>query len=464
MEAVSSFKSHARNVNPQNIFVITGLSSKEWRLQTGNRLPQGVKALCRGDLKKLAKRIVDEQLRDILIIIDEVHVASKEGMTLDAFIDVICDRDTHKMSELNVSIVQFDATPNRVHEDLGKWGRYSKEYKLVSGEGYKGLKELLRDEQVRQAKDLYIAADPQAGVDDATRAEIEQKIKPAYEAIKELRRTILTKYRGNPKNHIIRTPSGAKGRTVVDRCHEILGKAEFDYVNVDAKHKDTTVIQQIGVTPTKHTIIFIKEHLRCAVTLTPKQNIGILYERIAAILMDDVMVQGLAGRATGYDVPDHMLVYTNIRSLELYRDMWNGDANARAEFSYAGKKGKQKLRTLYCNEKWSNTGLDSTAAEEPQDEQCAPEIVSFNTQEEAKEYWKSNIRTHESERGPQKRQLKGGFYEACIRGQKRVYSETEVMADIMCGLGKTNKWRLSPCYVDVSDENTIKWLLINKSG
>jgi hypothetical protein len=70
--------------------------------------------------------------------------------------------------------------------------------------------------------------------------------------------------------------------------------------------------------PVKNTFLFIKEQLRCAITLKHKENLGVLYDRKSQY--GHAMVQGLAGRATGYNVPEHIVVFTFVKSIERYSE------------------------------------------------------------------------------------------------------------------------------------------------
>ena len=76
--------------------------------------------------------------------------------------------------------------------------------------------------------------------------------------------------------------------------------------------------------PSKHTVIFLKEMARCSKTFK-KKFIGIWYERYVKSFNDDVAVQGLAGRATGYDDNGLSIIYTNVESIKRYIDLWEND-------------------------------------------------------------------------------------------------------------------------------------------
>ena len=77
----------------------------------------------------------------------------------------------------------------------------------------------------------------------------------------------------------------------------------------------------LSTKPSVHTFIFIKETLRCAKTID-KTYVGVLYERASRRVSDSSIIQGLAGRATGYhNFP--LIIFTNIPSVERYRLLWD---------------------------------------------------------------------------------------------------------------------------------------------
>mgnify|MGYP001250645158 CR=1 FL=1 len=72
--------------------------------------------------------------------------------------------------------------------------------------------------------------------------------------------------------------------------------------------------------PTKHTIIFIKERLRCAKTLV-KKYIGLEYERYSGAKNDEVSIQGI--RATGYNHNPKMTIFANRSSIANYQMLFD---------------------------------------------------------------------------------------------------------------------------------------------
>jgi hypothetical protein len=76
----------------------------------------------------------------------------------------------------------------------------------------------------------------------------------------------------------------------------------------------------LNIKPEKHTIIILKEKVRCSYTIN-KSYIGILYERKATYDFNEMtIIQGLAGRACGYydNSNKNIIVFSNIDIIKKY--------------------------------------------------------------------------------------------------------------------------------------------------
>lgn len=349
-------------VNPKNIFIITGISSTDWKEQTKTRFPTALKdnIYHRSELaKKLKLRLAG--LRDVVILMDEVHVASKDEMTISKLMKQTGLRDMDYLRENNINFVEFSATPNKVMDDMSLWNEYAKQHVMQPGPGYKGVRHQLENGRALQSNDLFIAPNPDRSKMTEEQCNNRKKlIAPAYAAIGEIKEKIIGFYPG-ARYHIIRVPSGVKFETVVERFKVVFGEDDFYHAPCHSSEKENDVQSLINDIPSKHTLIYIKEHLRCAVTLHPKENVGILYERPS--YNDDVMIQGLSGRATGYDVQDDMLVYTNIDSLERYMKVWGSGFTDLGDFTYHGMRTKKPKATVFHPDGFGNSGIE---IEEPE--------------------------------------------------------------------------------------------------
>ena len=114
-------------VDPENAYVITGMSSKEWKTQTCKRLEAvsngTVNVLHNQDLQKLIEQWSKgnnltkkaRMSRRAIFAIDEAHIGQNDGSVIDQFfvmIGVSPDGDQNKIKgERSVYVVSISATP-----------------------------------------------------------------------------------------------------------------------------------------------------------------------------------------------------------------------------------------------------------------------------------------------------------------------------------------------------------------
>ena len=383
-------------VNPKHIYVITGLSDNQWLSQTRDRMPSYIRSdnvIHRGHFKIVGKRIVGQ--KDVLLFIDEVHIANKEEMSLDKLMQELCLKDAQTMCGRNINIVLFTATPNKLISDIQTqtWSNKQPRWKkhvLRTSENYVGVEDMLKTDRIFPYKDLYINDDPM-GPDTQTEEYLSRRreVEPAKDAIRALKDFIISRYNSHDKRyHIIRTPTGQKQDVVMERFKRLCGDV-FEYDKCDST-TDDDVLQKIQHRPEKHTFIFIKEHLRCAVTLKPKCNIGVLYERMSRCVCDDVIIQGLLGRCCGYDNDEGMVVFTNIDSVERYIKLLQSNFDDIGDFKYRGSRSKGKS-SFVERRTWSNEiNLPSPNAVKAKNISSRRYII-FATQKEAIQYAKETF-------------------------------------------------------------------------
>ena len=285
---------------PKNIFIITGLSSTEWKEQTQSRFPHIMKdnIFHNNDVEgKLEISLRGKQ--NVLIIIDEMHMAAKETQTI-AKTFRNCNLDSPEfMFKNRIRIVEYSATPDGTIRDRLHLQERSKIVLAKPGKGYVGSFELLDRGSVFQSKDLS---------DKSNVAELHYHIVNRFD---------------EPKYHIIRVfTQGKRKEQISMNFDELKYVGGFDTKTYQQKDGDIVDLNAVlSVPPTRHTFIFIKDMLRCAKTLV-KTNVGVVYERLAKSVNDTAIIQGLLGRMTGYDVPDNISIFTNLDTIERYRQLW----------------------------------------------------------------------------------------------------------------------------------------------
>ncbi len=361
-----------RPIPIENIFIITALSDLEWKYQTKSRFPPELQnnIYHRHNLTKEFKGKVYGK-KNVLILIDEVHVACKNDQTLEKALEECGFLDLQVLLRDDIKIVEFTATPNGTLYDLDGWGSHAGRNILQPGKGYTSPFDLLKKKRVFQSFPLV--------------AEHKFEVEPAYEEIlkhiqkfdstiwkkKKIRGMMNVRGRG-PLWHIIRTPAGDDNQSKVrDLLEEIMkenGKdVDFQYYDqgtgpVDEKGRLTNDLNDWLKDPPptgKHTFILIKEKLRCSKTFI-KKHIGIVYERQPDTPNDDVVTQGLLGRMCGYDDNGFSVVFTNVASVYKYEKWWKSGFTEEVSWKSGTTKftkGEETTSTGTVNGTLKNGGV-----------------------------------------------------------------------------------------------------------
>jgi hypothetical protein len=252
---------HLSKIPLKRVFLITGLSSIDWLVQTRKRIPIH-NIFHRNTLDIFFQQIA--LVKDPLVLIDECHIASKPGQII------------HKViSTISAKFILVSATPDWKRFDplpIGTAIRVMKD-----PPGYVSIDHFIQSGQLLQCKNISDSPD----AIDNIKLIIPFLLKPAY--------------------HIIRTPR--------NQLHQ-LTISNFKSIFPHYIHLSMPNLNILNIKPITHTFIFIKDTLRCAVTI-PKQFIGILYERFTYYPNKASIIQGLLGRATGFG-SEHIVVFSFI--------------------------------------------------------------------------------------------------------------------------------------------------------
>lgn len=190
---------------------------------------------------------------------------------------------------------------------------------------------------------------------------------------------------------------------------------------------------------------------------------AILYD-----ISDRTVLSQMAGRLSGnikkeenYDFDSTINVYTTKNFHKKMKQMRSLSENLACYAykkdhinpSFVTKVEYEDIKSK-CN---SKLGLQETAKE--------PTIKKFGPIEGAtgpdfkslREYIKTNFK---NKRGPNNPKMINGFYEANIRGTKRIYTTEEIYLERKCNIENGAGYGIRPCYSDVNDPNTLEWWLI----
>lgn len=445
--SIKKYLEDSSNLIPiENIYIITGVSSTEWKQQTCERMPKSIepRVFHRCELPSTFVSEIKEK-KDIFIIMDEIQVAAKNGQTLYNTFKKAGLLNKQCLYEKDVKILEYTATPDGTIYDLMKWSDASDKILAEVGEGYVSSYDLYLNGRVKEYKELCGYNEEDDEVDETV-----------MQNIQEIKDDILNY--DTPRYHIIRTRSGKEQNITINNFKHIFKEDDYNFINYDRGSSIKNINDLLCTLPDKHTLIFIKEMLRCAKTLS-KKYLGVLYERYSKNPDDTVIIQGLIGRDTGYDNNGVSICYTNISSIIKYEKLWNSNFNDKTI-----KWNSKTTRYLNGQLFGSNTFNDpkhydgfSTSSDE-NDSDIDPVVRKYNNQEDARTYLKT---LRSGGRGPNKVQPnEDRFYETTIRSIKKVYSCKEIDIEKKQGLSKTN-YRLYPCYENINDKTTLQWWAVH---
>jgi hypothetical protein len=250
---------HLSNIPLERIFLITGLSSIDWIVQTKKRIP--IKNIFHRNTLHLFMKAV-KQVNDPIILIDECHIASKPGQII------------HQITNsVSAKYILVSATPD-----------------------WKRLKPLPFGTAIRVMKDPldYVSVNYFAENNQLFQCKNISNDPDAIENIEEI-----IPFLKDPAYHIIRTPR--------NELHELTIQ-NFKTVFPSYTMLSMPNLNILNTKPSVHTFIFIKDTLRCAVTI-PKPYIGVLYERFTNVPNQASVIQGLLGRATGFE-SHHIVIFS----------------------------------------------------------------------------------------------------------------------------------------------------------
>jgi len=245
-------------------FVITGLSSIDWLHQTKDRIPNA-RIFHRNTLHHFIKII--STIHNPLVFIDECHIAFKPGQAIFEILPLLS----------HARVVFVSATPDMKFFKPNGICRPGFAIRVMNDPpGYVSLDYFKDNGHILQCKNISDSPDAISNI---------QEIIPFLK---------------HPAYHIIRTPKDFLHSLTIHNFKSIFHDANFVSL--------PTNLHFLNTKPTKHTFVFIKDTLRCAITI-PKPFIGILYERFSKFPNRSSVIQGLAGRATGFQ-SQHIIIFS----------------------------------------------------------------------------------------------------------------------------------------------------------
>ena len=295
-------------VDPKNVRFLTGMSNTAWQTDMKEKIPSVFtkNVFHHGQLKRADL----SDLRNALIIIDEIDTGDKIGSVLNNLLRDAGLLNIHNMIQRNIRFVFVSATMLKQLYELKDWGEHHATIQMTIPEQYIGHTEFL-DKQI--IKEFY----PLATVPAARRW------------IKE---DIIDNYGTDYRVHMIRVTNKTIGNIM------FVTKEFPSVVWHEHNSEDRVDIAKFFETPLdKHVILFIKGFYRRA-NLIPnkwKLRIGAMHELWTKKVDNNVQIQGFPGRMSGYWADDINAGHktgpyrTSIQAVEEYELAFNdpfGDA------------------------------------------------------------------------------------------------------------------------------------------
>lgn len=465
-------------ITPERTFCLTGMNDNAWKKQTRDRLPKGIRqnVYHNGGLTKFARAITSlaagGELRDILVILDESHLASAASnrpskQVYDRLAE-LCPRE--KWVENNIRILTISATdPAKVLAVRG--AQEASVVRLQTTSAYQGVQSLAAAGRIRWLEDF---------------GDMHQD-----KAVAELVRCVSEEFSDRPFYHIIRARYG-KHEAVVTK----LGAAfpgcpvmKFDSeeklmrrgaaAGADETSSGLSQIEDINdildEAPAQHTFIVIKNMFYASKTLHD-EHVGVVWDRLSG--KDDTNLQSLLGRACGYDKSTRTVIYACKQTVENYSGFWRELCSnpsfppvltgvpvsvAKKMTGVGARRAAGGGVEFFAARGVADPSGAATAAaparQKANDDDFAHEFKEFKTFEEAKA-WGKNIRRPELD--------EHGFFKSKATGGDEKLPYATILA--LCTGKKTaqmplpkevgkSSHRLYACYKDMADNKSVVFIV-----
>lgn len=313
--------------NPDNVRIITGMSNTAWERDMIEKAPQCFKnkIFHHGKLNKSEL----SSLTNGLIIIDEIDTGDKEFQVLHKTLLEAGILDMANMEKLNIRFVVISATIIKEFYELAEWGKLHRGYKMTIPPNYIGHKDFLT---MRLVNDSYSLLK----VEDAKRW-IQEDIINHYGPSDDYR------------VHIVRVND--KTLSSVQQACQFFNVIFRNHNSTD-RLSDKEIKEYFIDSLSNHVVLAVKGFFRRA-NLIPnrwKLRIGATHEYYSSEVDNNVQIQGLTGRMTGYwrevivggyKTGPHRM---HIRAIEEYENAYNEPFGRNSYYTAGFTKVKGVVR------------------------------------------------------------------------------------------------------------------------
>jgi hypothetical protein len=262
-------------VNPTNVRIITGMSNVAWEQDMIHKAPNYMKNKIFHHGKLSSAELTN--ISDGLFIIDEIDTGDKECQRLHTMLDKAGVLDVVHMKENNNRFVFISATMIRELYDLYRWGELHELYRMTIPTSYVGHRDFLEMDIVKEFYYLGSRENADKWVHD----------------------DIISHYGKDYRVHLVRTTD-----KIVNFVQNACIRAGIGFRNhTSTERLSEEEIVELFKTPLRqHIVLGIKGFFRRA-NLIPnrwKLIIGATHELFTKKVDNNVQIQGLTGRMTGY--------------------------------------------------------------------------------------------------------------------------------------------------------------------
>lgn len=433
-------------VNPANVRILTGMSNVGWEKDMIEKAPSCFKdkifhhgKLSRADLLNISNS---------LFIIDEIDAGDKEGQLLHNTLKEAGVLDVHHMEENNNIFVFISATMIKELYDLYKWGDLHELYTMTIPPSYIGHKDFLAMDIVKEFYPLTTDENADKWVQD----------------------DILTHYGTDYRVHIVRLTT--KNVQIVQNACIRKGIGFRNHTSTDRLSTDE--IKEFFKEPlTQHIVLGVKGFFRRA-NLIPnrwKLRIGATHELFTKKIDNNVQIQGLTGRMTGYwrDIVEgghktgpHRTSIKAIREYEeIYLDPFGINSYQTAGFSL--RRGRVSAESTMLS---PHNILNLEPVQLPIRGHDEVDISLYRI-------YSNEDHIHDVCRilGYSYRRINDnaqGFKETSLNNTKSVASLRDAVKKVPTAYGTNNGIRTYrtcyPCYVDTNNNQSLRFVLIVRPG
>ena len=359
-------------VNPANVRILTGMSNARWEKDMIDKAPTCFKSRIFHHGKLSRAELTN--IRDGLFIIDEIDAGDGERQVLHDVLKEAGVLDVKHMEEHNNRFVFISATMIKELYHLYRWGELHELYKMTIPSSYIGHKDFL-DRGI--VKEFYALNTKEA-------------------AETWVQEDILEHYGLDYRVHIVRVD--AKIANVVQDACIRKGVAFRNHTSTDRLSEDT--LNELFKEPlSNHIVIGVKGLFRRA-NLIPnlwKLRIGAMHEHYTKVVDNNVQIQGLVGRMTGYWRHDIERGHktgpyrTSIKAIEEYETTYLDPFGTNSYQSAGFKKKKGKVHAEPSMLSSHNiTGLVAINLPTVESEYI-PHPEPFNDVEDVREFLKNTL-------------------------------------------------------------------------